>query len=122
MRDFAVQRDDMVERQIAARGIHDIPLLEAMRAVPRERFVDAPMREYAYEDSPLPIAAGQPISQPYIVARMIEMARIGPADRVLEIGTGSGYAAAVMAQLAGRVFTIERLGQLTEIARARFED
>lgn len=122
MRDFAVQRDDMVERQIAARGIHDTQLLDAMRAVPRERFVDAPMQEYAYEDSPLPIAAGQTISQPYIVARMIEMARIGPADRVLEIGTGSGYAAAVMAQLAGRVFTIERLGQLTEIARTRFEE
>lgn len=122
MRDFEGQREEMVRRQIAARGVDDRLVLEAMRAVPRERFVDAPMQDYAYDDSPLPIAAGQTISQPYIVARMIEMARITPGERVLEIGTGSGYAAAVMAQIAGRVFTIERHGQLTEIARRRFEE
>ena len=112
----------MVRRQIAARGIDDPALLDAMRRVPRERFVDPSMQEFAYEDGPLPIAAGQTISQPYIVARMIELARVAPGDNVLEIGAGSGYAAAVMAQIAARVHTIERHGQLTELARGRFAD
>jgi len=122
MRDFGPQRESMVRRQIAARGVHDVQVLEAMRTVPRERFVDEPMQVYAYEDSPLPIAAGQTISQPYIVARMIELARLAPGERVLEIGAGSGYAAAVMAQIAGRVFTIERIAQLAALAHKRFVD
>ncbi|KGQ19679.1 Protein-L-isoaspartate O-methyltransferase [Lysobacter dokdonensis DS-58] len=121
MPDFGFQRDSMVRHQIAARGIDDAGLLDAMRTVPRERFVDDSMRDYAYEDGPLPIAAGQTISQPYIVARMIEIARVAPGDRVLEIGAGSGYAAAVMAQIAARVYTIERHAQLTALARGRFD-
>jgi len=120
MVDFAGQRARMVERQIAARGVHDPDVLAAMNQVPREEFVGSPMREYAYEDSPLPIEAGQTISQPYIVALMIEAARVRRGDRVLEIGAGSGYAAAVMAAIAGRVYAIERHAQLVELARERF--
>ncbi|MGO4551845.1 protein-L-isoaspartate(D-aspartate) O-methyltransferase [Lysobacter sp. 2RAF19] len=122
MPDFGPQRESMVRRQIAARGVDDPALLAAMRSVPRERFVDASMQDFAYEDGPLPIAAGQTISQPYIVARMIELARVALGERVLEIGAGSGYASAVMAQIASRVYAIERHGQLTELARARFAD
>src|SRR5690606_28142107 len=85
-RDFEAQRRRMVARRIAARGIRDAALLEAMRAVPRERFVDPQLAEFAYEDSPLPIGSEQTISQPYIVAAMIEAAEIGPDDRVLEVG------------------------------------
>jgi len=122
MHDFRSERETMVRRQIAARGVHDPLLLEAMRSVPRERFIDEAMQDYAYEDSPLPIAAGQTISQPYIVARMIELARVQTGDRVLEIGAGSGYAAAVMAHIAAQVYTIERLQQLAELAGRRFID
>ena len=96
-------RERMVERQIARRGIRDPRVLFAMRHVPREEFVAGELREFAYEDSPLPIEAGQTISQPYIVARMIEAARIEPGERVLEVGAGSGYAAAVLGQLAAEV-------------------
>ena len=85
------------------RGVTDERVLEAMRQVPREAFVGAGMEEFAYEDSPLPIAAGQTISQPYIVALMIEAAQIKPSDRVLDVGTGSGYAAAVLSRLAAKV-------------------
>jgi protein-L-isoaspartate(D-aspartate) O-methyltransferase len=109
----------MVERQIARRGIHDARLLAAMSRIPREAFLADDMQEHAYEDSPLPIEAGQTISQPYIVALMIQAAQVGPGDRVLEIGAGSGYAAAVMAALAGRVYTIERHAELAELARRR---
>lgn len=119
MPDFARQRDDMVERQIARRGIADPRLLAAMRAVPRERFVDEGMAALAYSDSPLPIEAGQTISQPYIVAAMIEAARVSPGDRVLEVGAGSGYAAAVIGRIAERVFAIERHKALGRLARAR---
>lgn len=112
-------RETMVERQIAARGISDPALLDAMREVPREAFVPEGMREFAYEDSPLPIEAGQTISQPYIVALMIEAARIGHDDRVLEIGLGSGYAAAVMSRIARRVHAIDRHAELTDLARER---
>jgi protein-L-isoaspartate(D-aspartate) O-methyltransferase len=122
MPDFGPQRESMVRRQIAARGVDDPALLAAMRSVPRELFVDASMQAFAYEDGPLPIAAGQTISQPYIVARMIELARIAHGERVLEIGAGSGYASAVMAQIASQVYAIERHGQLTELARTRFTD
>ena len=91
----------MVERQIAARGIRDERVLSAMREVPREAFVPEDLREFAYDDTPLPISEGQTISQPYIVALMAEAAGIGPLDRVLEVGTGSGYAAAVLSRLGG---------------------
>jgi protein-L-isoaspartate(D-aspartate) O-methyltransferase len=117
---FQALREEMVRRQIAGRGVHDRYVLDAMRRVPRESFVGEDMREYAYEDSPLPIEAGQTISQPYIVALMIEAAQIRPGDRVLEVGAGSGYAAAVMAAIAEQVYTIERHAQLAELARRRF--
>src|SRR3954465_519750 len=113
--------DRMVETQIARRGIRDQRVLAAMRQVPREEFVDEGLREFAYEDNPLPIAESQTISQPYIVALMLEAAEIGERDRVLEVGAGSGYAAAVAAQIAGRVCAIERHAALVAQARERFE-
>jgi protein-L-isoaspartate(D-aspartate) O-methyltransferase len=109
----------MVERQIAARGICDPILLKAMREVPREAFVPAALAGQAYEDMPLPIEAGQTISQPYIVALMVEAAGIAPGGRVLEIGAGSGYAAAVIGRIAKRVIAIERHGELADLAGAR---
>ena len=121
MADFSQQRESMVRRQLAARGLRDPNVLAAMGRVPRERFIDADMQAFAYNDGPLPIEAGQTISQPYIVARMVELARIVPGDRVLEIGAGSGYAAAVMAAIAARVFTIDRIDRLAALARGRFE-
>jgi protein-L-isoaspartate(D-aspartate) O-methyltransferase len=113
----SVERERMVARQIAGRGITNKRVLGAMRQVPREAFVGAGMDEFAYKDSPLPIASGQTISQPYIVAVMIEAAAIKPGDRVLEVGTGSGYAAAILSRLAGRVYSIERHRDLAEGAR-----
>jgi len=121
MADFTAERNRMVERQVAARGIRGHRLLEAMREVPREAFVPAHLEEFAYEDSPLPIEADQTISQPYIVALMIEAAEISPTDRVLEIGAGSGYAAAVMGRVAKQVIAIERHKELADLARARIE-
>ncbi|HEX8217438.1 MAG TPA: protein-L-isoaspartate(D-aspartate) O-methyltransferase [Allosphingosinicella sp.] len=121
MTDFAKLRERMVELQIAARGIRDRRILAAMRAVQREEFVPDESRSLAYEDSPLPIEAEQTISQPFIVASMIEAAEIEAGDRVLEVGAGSGYAAAVIAQLAGRVFAIERHSALARLAGARME-
>jgi len=121
MADFAGQRERMIERQIAARGIRDARILAAFRAVPREEFVGGQARASAYEDSPLPIEAEQTISQPYIVALMIEAAEIAPGDRVLEVGAGSGYAAAVVARLAGHVFGIERHEELAKLAEKRME-
>lgn len=114
-------RARMVDVHIAGRGIRDAAVLEAMRTVPREAFVEPGMEEFAYEDSPLPIGEKQTISQPYIVALMIEAAGIGPGDRVLEVGAGSGYAAAVMSRVAGRVHTIERHASLAEQAQQRFD-
>jgi protein-L-isoaspartate(D-aspartate) O-methyltransferase len=111
----------MVQRQIERRGVHDPRVLAAMRKVDREAFLPEAMREFAYEDSALPIEEGQTISQPYIVARMVEAARLQPADRVLEIGAGSGYAAAVMAELAMRVYTIERHPALARLAETRLK-
>jgi protein-L-isoaspartate(D-aspartate) O-methyltransferase len=121
MADFTSARERMVERQIAARGIKDRSLLEAMRAVPREAFVPEHLVEFAYEDSPLPIESDQTISQPYIVALMIEAAEVKPGDKVLEIGAGSGYAAAVMGKVAGEVLAIERHHELAELAGDRME-
>jgi protein-L-isoaspartate(D-aspartate) O-methyltransferase len=109
----------MVARQIAARGVKDPRVLDAMRTIAREDFVPGALAEFAYDDSPLPIEAGQTISQPYIVALMVEAAQIRPDDHVLEIGAGSGYAAAVMSRLAGQVHAIERHGVLADLARKR---
>lgn len=109
----------MVERQIARRGVRDRLVLEAMREVPREAFVSEDLKAFAYEDAPLPIEAGQTISQPYIVALMIEAAEVRPGERVLEIGAGSGYAAAVLSRIAGQVYGIERHAELTELAKTR---
>ncbi|MEA3031296.1 MAG: hypothetical protein QOG13_2621 [Sphingomonadales bacterium] len=119
MTDFAALREAMVERQIASRGIRSPHLLAAMRAVPREAFVPDHLAGHAYEDSPLPIEADQTISQPYIVALMIEAAGIGPAARVLEVGAGSGYAAAVIGRIAAEVIAIERHGALAALAAER---
>jgi protein-L-isoaspartate(D-aspartate) O-methyltransferase len=121
MADFARLRAEMVERQLAARGIEDERLLAAMGEVPRHAFVPASMTAFAYEDSPLPIEADQTISQPYIVALMIQAAEIGPGERVLEIGAGSGYAAAVMGRIAAEVIAIERHKELADLAAARME-
>jgi protein-L-isoaspartate(D-aspartate) O-methyltransferase len=119
MLDFEHARHRMVEAHIARRGVHDERVLQALRDVPREAFVDAGFEEFAYEDSPLPIGSGQTISQPFVVAKMAEVAEIEETDRVLEIGTGSGYAAAVLAELAAEVFTVERHRSLAEQAEER---
>ena len=119
MTDFAAERDAMIERQIHSRGIRDPKILEAFRAVPREEFLAADYREAAFGDHPLPIEAGQTISQPYIVALMIQAAEIKPGDRVLEVGAGSGYAAAVMSRIAGQVIAIERQPDLVKVADER---
>jgi len=117
--DFAAERETMVRRQIAGRGIRSRRLLDAFRSVAREEFVPEEVRQSAYEDGPLPIEADQTISQPYIVAVMIDSAEISPGDRVLEIGAGSGYAAAVMGRIADEVISIERHRELAELAQAR---
>lgn len=116
------ERLEMVARQIAARGIGDPSVLDSMRRVPREAFVPAELADHAYEDRPLPIGQGQTISQPYIVAAMAAAARIGPGDRVLEIGTGSGYGAAVLSRIGREVYTVERVSALADSARRRLED
>ena len=121
MADFVARREEMVRRQIEGRGIREPRLLAALREVPREAFVPAHLAHHAYEDSPLPIEAEQTISQPYIVALMIEAAAIGPGDRVLEIGAGSGYAAAVMARIAGEVIAVERHAELAGLAAGRMK-
>ena len=119
MTDFADARERMVARQIAARGIDDARLLDAFRAVPRELFVAPEYRARAYDDGPLPIGLGQTISQPYIVALMIAAAAVGPDDRVLEVGAGSGYAAAILGHVAREVVSIERHAVLADEARRR---
>jgi len=115
---YARRREAMVRTQIAARGISDPLVLAAMRAVHRHRFVPVRLREYAYVDNPLPIGLEQTISQPYIVALMTESLKAGPGMRVLEIGTGSGYQAAVLAEIADSVFTIEIIPELAASAAA----
>jgi len=108
----------MVRRQIEARGVSDARVLAAMRQVPRHRFVPASQRAHAYEDRPLPIGEGQTISQPYIVALMTELAALEPGDRVLEVGTGCGYQAAVLAEIGVEVFSIEIIESLATQAEA----
>ncbi|MFP4476648.1 MAG: protein-L-isoaspartate(D-aspartate) O-methyltransferase [Desulfatibacillaceae bacterium] len=112
----------MVERQIKARGITDERVLDAFRNVERHKFVPEALRDQAYRDFPLPIGEGQTISQPYIVAEMTQSLQIGPEDRVLEIGTGSGYQAAILAELAHRVYTIERIRSLYIRVRKLFDE
>ena len=116
--DPAQVREEMVRRQIAEREVRDARVLGAMKAVPRHEFVPAELRGRAYEDRPLPIGYGQTISQPYIVAFMTEQLAPKPADRVLEVGTGSGYQAAVLARLVAEVFTIEIVEPLAARAKA----
>ncbi|SPJ31722.1 protein-L-isoaspartate(D-aspartate) O-methyltransferase [Candidatus Protochlamydia amoebophila] len=115
-------RKQMVEKQIAARGIQDPRVLEAMGKVPRERFVSEHIAPLAYEDRPLSIDEGQTISQPFIVAVMAQQAQITPQDKVLEIGTGSGYSAAILSQLASHVYSMERYPKLAELAKKRLQE
>ena len=117
--DFRAEREAMTEGQLRRRGIREEHILDAFRAVPREEFVSADARHLAYGDYPLPIEAGQTISQPYIVALMIQAAGIAAGDTVLEVGAGSGYAAAVIGRIASRVIGIERHHALAEVARER---
>jgi protein-L-isoaspartate(D-aspartate) O-methyltransferase len=119
MSDFTTLRERMIDRQIAARGLDDPRLLAAFREVPREDFISGDYADYAYQDSPLPIESGQTISQPYIVALTIDAAGIKPGDKVLEVGAGSGYAAAVIGQIAGEVVAVERHPELVAIAQKR---
>lgn len=118
---FRVLRAAMVSEQIAARGVSDPAVLRAMGRVQRHRFVPTVQMPFAYDDTPLPIGQGQTISQPYIVAVMTEMARVSPGDKVLEIGAGSGYQAAILAEVGARVFTIEIVPALAASARALLE-
>jgi protein-L-isoaspartate(D-aspartate) O-methyltransferase len=111
------QRERMVAQQIEDRGISDPALLAALRHVPREAFVAEQHRDFAYDDGPLPLIEGQTISQPYVVALMIESLHLSGGDRVLEIGTGSGYAAAILSRVAAHVYSVERLEALVHFAR-----
>ena len=121
MTNFAAERDAMIERQIEARGIHEPTILEAFRSVPREEFLSKDYADLAYGDHPLPIEAGQTISQPYIVALMIQAAEMKAGDTVLEVGAGSGYAAAIMSRIAGRVTAVERQPDLVKVAQERMQ-
>jgi len=118
---FATERGSMVERQLRQRGITDERLLAAMSKVPRHEFVNPQNWAEAYADHPIPIAEQQTTSQPYMIAAMIQAAAIKPEDRVLEIGAGSGYQTAVLAELASQVFAVERYASLTEASRATLE-
>ncbi len=117
--EYNERRDRMVADQLEARGIRDLRVLAAMRKVPREKFVDDAMRERAYDDGPLPIGHGQTISQPYMVARMSELARLTGNERVLEVGAGSGYQTAVLCELARSVYAVEVRPELTRKCERR---
>jgi protein-L-isoaspartate(D-aspartate) O-methyltransferase len=119
--DYAWKRKNMVERQIIARGVKDKKVLEAMESVPRHLFVPEGYREYSYYDQPLPIGLAQTISQPYIVALMTEMLKAGKDDVILEVGTGSGYQAAVLSEIAKEVYTIELIEELGLQAEERLK-
>ncbi|HEY5973861.1 MAG TPA: protein-L-isoaspartate(D-aspartate) O-methyltransferase [Geobacteraceae bacterium] len=119
MHDFVALREGMVREQLESRGLRDPAVLAAMRAVPREEFVPSNLLGHAYDDGPLPIGEGQTISQPYMVAYMIEALELSGRDRVLEIGTGSGYAAAVLSRVVPEVHTVERLAGLAATASER---
>jgi len=117
MTDFTLARRRMVDSQLRSRGITDVRVLDAMLRVPRHEFVPANLRAQAYEDHPLPIGDGQTISQPYIVARMLESLQLTGRDTALEVGTGSGYATALLAELTAQVFSVERHETLASNAR-----
>ncbi len=118
---FAAARRRMVEEQLVDRGIEDERVLEAMAWAPRHHFVEPALESRAYGDHALPTAEGQTISQPWIVARMLELARLAPEHRVLEIGTGSGYQTLLLSRLVERVFSVERVASLLRVARARLD-
>jgi len=120
-KNFDQERERMVESQIEARGVKDQRVLEAMRKVPRHAFVSETLKSYAYNDEPLPIGEGQTISQPYIVAYMTEMLHLKEDKKVLEVGTGSGYQAAILAELAREVYTIEIIESLSHRAQKVLE-
>jgi protein-L-isoaspartate(D-aspartate) O-methyltransferase len=122
MNKFKNLREQMIEHQLIARGLRDQTVLNAVGAVQREEFIPSDLVEFAYSDSPLPIAASQTISQPYIVALMTAALELKPDERVLEVGTGSGYAAAVLSKIAKEVYTIERHKILADTARKRLEE
>ena len=122
MKDYSQIREQMVDHQIESRGVRSQKVIDAMRKVPRELFLPEDLREFAYEDTPLPIEASQTISQPYIVAFMTEGLALEGGEKVLEIGTGSGYAAAVLAEIAGEVYTIERIEELADHAASTLAD
>lgn len=122
MDEFFQKRQEMVAWQIERRGVRDERVLAAMRSVPRHEFVPVDMQVHAYEDTPLPIGLGQTISQPYIAAFMTELLRLKGTENVLEIGTGSGYQAAVLSVLANRVHTIERHAGLAQKAKEKLEE
>ena len=119
---YQTERERMVEQQIANKGVKDEKVLAAMRKVPRHRFVSEDARPYAYVDSPVRIGKGQTISQPYIVALMTELLQVQPEHRVLDVGTGSGYQAAILGELAAEVYSIERHTELAEAAQAVLEE
>jgi protein-L-isoaspartate(D-aspartate) O-methyltransferase len=121
-RDLEMRREIMICADLEGRGIRDPNVLEAMRVVPREEFLPFYLKNQAYEDYPLPIEEGQTISQPYIVAFMAEALELSPGDRVLEIGTGSGYSAAVLSRIAADVYTVERFTGLSERAGKRLRE
>ena len=122
MRLYEGQRRRMVEEQLVNRGISDLRIMEAMNRIPRHLFTHESLQHKAYGDTPLPIGENQTISQPYVVAAMTQALKLTKKDRVLEIGTGSGYQTALLAELAGQVFTIERLRSLAQKARILLED
>ncbi|MCX6600503.1 MAG: protein-L-isoaspartate(D-aspartate) O-methyltransferase [bacterium] len=122
MLNYRLSREEMVLTQLERRGIHDERVLNAMRKVKRHHFVEPAFRDRAYDDTPLPIDEGQTISQPYVVARMTGLLEIQPTDKALEIGTGSGYQAAVLAELCHKVFSIERHMNLLQKARQALDE
>lgn len=115
--DYRRAREHMVKRQLIPRGIHDPGVLKAMKKVPRERFVPGPLKMHAYDDAALPIGKDQTISQPYIVALMTALMDLTGEEKTLEIGTGSGYQAAILAELSKTVYTVERIASLQDRAR-----
>ncbi len=119
---FARLREKMVQEQLLERGIRDSRVIGAFLKVPREKFVPKKMQVYAYEDGPLSIGYGQTISQPYMVALMTELLGLDKRDKVLEIGTGSGYQTAILAELAGEVYSVERIPELAERAQEVLQD
>jgi protein-L-isoaspartate(D-aspartate) O-methyltransferase len=120
-KELEARKERMLSEHLLARGIRDAAVVKAMREVPREAFLPPGMERFAYDDGPLPIESGQTISQPYIVAYMIEALELLGQERVLEVGTGTGYAAAVASRCAAEVFTVERIASLAENARHRLQ-